>query len=112
MKDLKKYVEKSCANYDSDGKCLLETSTGDRTCFYFQDGFKRCPYAESCVIPADPDLEIRYMAALNSDQDGTAFCSRCKSRFNKRGRAIYCEKCREQVRKETKRKSARKIRSK
>jgi len=102
--DLQRLVESNCATYDSEGKCLLETSPGCRQCplFIDGDGFGRCPYFENAVLPADDRLKARYWQAFGlafwSDAKGAKNCAVCGNLFEpKSNRQKYCANCGDEV---------------
>lgn len=114
-------VRDSCANYDADGLCLLETSPdGCRTCRYWRSNgyeYNRCHYFETAVLPADQALENEYRRGLDAlygivGTTPTHRCARCGDTFVRRSnRAKYCDDCKEIVRRTQKREHARKRRA-
>lgn len=105
MSKLQSLIANSCATYDRDGMCLLETgANGDRTCVYFREYGGRCSYAENCVIPGDPKIEAIYWAERGAGLTGD-ICDRCNELFERKSnRQIYCSKCGSEVDKEKRRK--------
>jgi hypothetical protein len=113
-------VKESCANYDTDGLCLLEGPDGCRVCRYWRSNGherNRCRYFETAVLPADPSLENEYRRELDAlssiaETITTHRCARCGDTFVKRSnRAKFCDDCRAIVRRDQKREHARKRRA-
>jgi len=114
-------VKDSCANYDDNGLCLLETGPdGCRTCGYFRStdyAYNRCRYFETAVLPADPALESEYRRGLDAlygivGTTPTHRCARCHEPFVKRSNsAKYCSDCRRLAHRDQKREHARKRRA-
>jgi Cysteine-rich VLP len=114
------HVKSHCANYDTDGLCLLEGPDGCRTCGYFRStdyAYNRCRYFETAVLPADPALESEYRRGLDVlygivATTPTHRCARCGDAFVKRSnRAKFCDDCRAIVHRDQKREHARKRRA-
>lgn len=100
MKELevRKYIARNCASYDSNGLCHLETdSTGGRLCPFFYPTGKTCRYAEQAVIPGDSAIEALYNAGKTGAAGDT--CERCKAPFERTSnRQKYCPTCAAEVR--------------
>lgn len=104
MNDLQRLIKTSCAIYNGEGKCYLETGTNsDRTCVYFRPHGGRCTYAEQSVIPADAKVEALYWAERGVKLAGD-FCEMCNQPFERKSnRQVYCKKCGELAEKENRR---------
>jgi hypothetical protein len=114
------HVKSHCANYDTDGLCLLEGPDGCRVCRYWRSNgyeYNRCRYFETAVLPSDQALESEYRRGLDvlygiNYATSRNRCARCGDPFVKRSnRAKFCDDCRAIVRRDQKREHARKRRT-
>jgi hypothetical protein len=98
MNRLQQLAARKCANYDSSGKCLLNTSPGDNTCVHWCEGL-RCQYFERGVLPEKSKLEREYWQARGVVYENATFCERCKNPFERASnRQKYCADCAAEVR--------------
>jgi hypothetical protein len=104
MNDLQRLIKNSCASFEKDGNCHLETgSNGDRTCVYWRPHGGRCTYAENSVIPANKNVEVLYWAERGIKVAGD-YCDSCLQPIERKSnRQKYCKKCGEQAEKESRR---------
>lgn len=97
MNNFTRFISQSCATYDSDGNCHLETNVnGDRTCVYFREQGGRCLYAENFVIPGNERIEMQYWLERGLAQwnEGAKTCKSCNQLFKPTGnRQAYCTTC-------------------
>lgn len=97
-KKVAEYIKRNCATYDKDGLCLLETdSNGGRLCPLIYELGKTCKYAETSVLPADPDIEALYNAGKQGAIGDT--CERCNKPYKRTSnRQKRCRACAQEVR--------------
>jgi len=109
-----KQLATDCASFQG-GLCML---TGAQ-CSVLNDGFpsqqnRRCTYYERYVLPADKQTQADYMSVMEGgkvEARNMTECKRCIQPFKRRAsNQIYCENCRIERRKESKRKSYHKSR--
>jgi hypothetical protein len=93
MTELQRFIQRNCATYASNGRCLL-----DCQCAYFSENGGRCNYAETSVIPSDLEIERKYWAERGNSINGN-FCEECRAPFERRSnRQKYCASCSVEIR--------------
>ena len=104
MNEIQRFITANCANYDRDGKCLLETSeSGLRLCPMFYEIDQSCKYAEQSVLPGSPSLLVAYQARKGKELT-SSFCEICCEPFERKSnRQKYCDSCSVEVRRKKKR---------
>jgi Cysteine-rich VLP len=116
LRDVRKCVEKYCANY-AGGVCILHESPCD---YYGKYGHSvSCDYFEQVVLPNEPLLQKAYEEAhgiINAEKEAVKYnvgkCAKCGEAFIKRSnRAKYCGACRAVKQREHNRNYMRKKRS-
>lgn len=86
-----------CANCDTDGNCLLLSTTELERCPQTQSISLLCKYYIHSVLPVDKEL----CSALYGETVNKKLCSRCKKPFSfKSNRAKYCPECIEKAHQE------------
>lgn len=104
---VKRYIAANCASYDKNGLCHMETdSSGGRLCPLFFNLGKKCNFAETSVIPGEPEIESLYYAGKQSANVNLINCEDCSTQFERTSnRQIRCPKCAKAKRVERQRKA-------
>ncbi|WP_088007210.1 cysteine-rich VLP protein [Indiicoccus explosivorum] len=88
------FIKRNCANYDKDGKCLLDLTESGRLCPFMHDVPYRCKYGRESVLPADPDLSLKYEASIGQAATAGKACADCGEPFEpKSNRQERCSSC-------------------
>lgn len=90
-----RYIEKYCANYDENGRCLLQTfESGSHVCPLFFGMPLKCKYAETSVLPGDEQINALYMLNKQGTKTVLHSCERCKKPYKRKSnRQKYCPSC-------------------
>ena len=104
---IRSLIRKECCNYDSwYDECLGPEGHGGSPCKQMGNDHLICRWMEHAILPLDPALQAEIIR-----DPSRKHCVRCGSWFLPgSNRALYCPTCASQVKKEHKRKSARKRR--
>lgn len=102
---VKEYIKANCASYDRDGLCFMETdSSGGRLCPMIYNLGKKCNYAETSVIPGDPEIEALYYAGKKDVDVKLTNCADCTKQYKRTSnRQIRCPECAKSKRNERQR---------
>lgn len=102
---VKEHIKANCASYDQDGLCHMETdSSGGRLCPLFFNLNKKCTYAETSVIPGNPEIEALYNAGKAGVSANLSECSECNVKYRRTSnRQIRCAECSKSKRNERQR---------
>ncbi|MGD6831439.1 hypothetical protein ACQCT5_04720 [Sutcliffiella halmapala] len=112
---IKSMAKNNCAYFSHADNCILTEST----CSYDNNKFLghcRCVYFESSLLPSDKSLEENYWLEITETENvnpnsNIANCSRCSKEFVKNNnKHKYCDLCKEEMNRESSRKSMRKSR--
>lgn len=90
-----RYIERHCANYDSNGQCLLQTfEGGSHICPLYFGMPLRCSYAETSVLPGSEQIHALYMQSKQGAEITLNTCERCKKPYKRKSnRQKYCPSC-------------------
>lgn len=87
-KKVTQYVEKNCANYLGEGKCVY-----GNLCPFVYDLSAKCGYAEKAVIPGNAEIEAIYYTGKQSNKK-LHHCADCKLPYTRTGnRQQRCTDC-------------------
>ena len=100
---IKELIKKECANYVGGNCILLDTTCPQMGCIYSV----LCKYFINSVLPLDKELYKELLEGAGEETGlYTKQCKLCKKQFTTdKKNVLYCDKCKDKRRKETRRNS-------